>query len=121
MIFANTYEADAFRETWCDRCYQVDQATLRATGKGSGCPLLQAASVGALPAQWTRRRQAAMGNTYRCSEFAKRPPVTRKGSIPEMPQEELFPIQEPADRLLIPVEGWPDYRAQKKASGVEHQ
>lgn len=122
MIFSNVHEADAFRETWCDRCYQPDQATLRITGKGPGCPLLQAASAGALPTQWTRRRQATMGSTYRCSEFTKHPPVTCKGSMPEIPQEGMFEIPEPSDRLLIPIEGWPDYHVyQKKAGEVDHQ
>lgn len=120
-VFANPHEERAWRETWCARCYQPDEARRRLIKSGPGCPLLQIADGGVVPEQWIRRRKAEMGNTYRCADFRKRPPVVRKGAIEELPQEELFAAPEAESKLLVPVDGWPDYRAQQRKAGADHQ
>jgi hypothetical protein len=120
-VFANTHEERAFTDTWCRRCFQSDEALARIARKGTGCPLRQIAAGGAVPKEWKKRRNATLGNTYRCADFAKRPPMLRKACAPELPQLELFGAPAPAPRLLIPVAGWPDYRAQQTKTVAEHQ
>ncbi|MGE2714213.1 hypothetical protein ACQI4L_09160 [Mycolicibacterium litorale] len=120
-VFPSAYAERAWRESHCRRCYQPDEAMKRVVGSGPGCPLLQIAASGVVPEQWTKRRKAEMGNTYTCADFRKRPPVARKGRVEPMPQEELFDAPEPAEKLLVPVEGWPDYAALQRKAGADHQ
>lgn len=120
-VFASTHEERAWRDTWCHRCFQPDEALKRVVGDGPGCPLLKIAEGGTVPEQWTLRRRAEMGNRYRCADFIKRPPVARKGRVEELPQEELFDMPEQTEKLLVPVDGWPDYAAQQRKGGADHQ
>jgi hypothetical protein len=120
-VFANAHEERAFTDTWCSRCFQSDEALARIARKGAGCLLRQIAAAGSVPEKWAKRRNATLGNTYRCADFTKRPPVLRKGRAPELPQGELFEAPASSEPLLIPVAGWPDYRAEQAKPAVEHQ
>lgn len=108
-VWSHPIEEAAWREKWCDHCFQPDEALKRIAKQGPGCPLLALSATGRLPTQWTRRRSAVMGDTYRCSEYLKKPPVNRRPSSPAV-LEPMFDV-DPAPLHLVPVEGWPDYRA----------
>lgn len=112
-VWSHPIEEEAWREKWCRVCFQPDETWKRIDGVGDGCPLLARAAQNKLPTQWTRRRNAAMGDTYRCSDYTPRAPVKRRKSTPAdtIPIDEIgFPV-EPVDRNLVPVEGWPDAEA----------
>jgi hypothetical protein len=118
-VWSNPIEAAAWQEKHCRVCFQADEARRRVTGQGDGCPIWIVGLANKLPTQWTRRRNAVMGDTYRCAEFAKQPPVNRRPVAPAEVQP-LFDL-ETAERFLIPVEGWPDWRAEKRKGEGEHQ
>lgn len=119
-VWLNSIEKAAWQEKWCRTCLQPDQAMKRITGKGPECPLLIRAAQNKLPMQWTRRRNATMGDTYRCDDYIKKPPVNRRATTPT--ETEPMLDAEPASRNLIPVDGWPDYRAlAHKAKNGDHQ
>jgi hypothetical protein len=119
-IWHNQIEEDAFRETQCRRCFQRDEAILRTTGAGEGCPHLLRASQNKMPTAWTPRRNAVMGEKYRCADRLAKPPVVRRGkAVDETPA--MLEVEE-VDRFLVPVDGWPDYRAEeRKVKEGEHQ
>jgi hypothetical protein len=112
-VWQNDTERDAWMEKHCRVCCQPAEAIKRITGAGPGCPHLVRADAGKLPKAWKKRRNAAMGDTYRCEEFLARPPVTRRPVSHEQSLP-LFDI-EPAIPALVPVDGWPDWRAQERA------
>lgn len=117
-VWKNPIECAAWVESNCDRCFQPDEARARLTGQ-HGCPHLMRSLANKLPTPWTRRRNAPMGETYRCSAFMAKPPVVRRGSSPADTAPMLD--AEPGEYLLIPVENWPDYRAEeRKAKGGDH-
>jgi putative SOS response-associated peptidase YedK len=119
-VWLNDVERDAWVERHCRVCFQPDEARKRITGDGPGCPHLARAERNKLPTPWTRRRNAVMGETYRCADFAKQPPVNRR----QVSTEETPPLLEvPSDdRHLVPVDGWPDYRSkQRKTKEGDHQ
>lgn len=119
-VWANDIERDAWVEKNCRTCFQRDEAMKRITGDGPGCPHLLRAEQNKLPTPWTRRRNAAYGDTYRCAEHAIKPPVTRRGTVTEE-IEPLFDL-EPHDVHLVPVESWPDWRSeQRKQKDGDHQ
>jgi putative SOS response-associated peptidase YedK len=119
-VWANSIERDAWVEKNCRVCFQPDEALKRITGDGPGCPHLERADKNRMPTPWTRRRNAVMGETYRCSEFQKRPAVNRRRTASEA-SAAMFDV-EPTDRTLVPVDGWPDYRAeQRKTKEGDHQ
>ena len=73
-----------------------------------------------LPTPWTRRRNAVLGETYKCDAFVERAPSNRRKNAPADTAPMFDP--EPVDRNLVPVDGWPDYRAeQRKSKEGEHQ
>lgn len=110
-VWANPIEAAAWRERWCRTCFQPDEALRRVTNSGEGCPHLARAAADRLPTVWQRRRGAVMGETYVCSDYLKQPPTTRRRSAPA-DTAALFDDTLPQQPYrLIPVEGWPDYRA----------
>ena len=78
-VWYNQVERDAWVEKNCRVCFQPDEAMLRITGKGVGCPHKARGDAGKLPKPWTYRRTAVMGETYHCSEFQKQPPTNRRG------------------------------------------
>jgi hypothetical protein len=107
---------------WCERCFQPAEAELRLHGKGTGCPILaRALASDRKPKEWDRNTRAqTMSAAYGCNAFLAKPAVVRRrGTVPDetLPMFEV----EPADgRPLVPVDGWPDYRAQGKGKGVDH-
>lgn len=120
-LWRNDIERDAFHESNCARCFQPDEAEKRVLGTGPGCPHLVRAETGKLPKAWTRRRGAALGETFRCSDHTKKPPVNRRGTAPA----DTPPMFEdlPTDVDFVPVENWPsaeDFGRKVKKDG-EHQ
>lgn len=122
-VWANAIEEQAFRDDTCRRCYQVDEAILRTTGKGPGCPHLARAAQNKLPTVWTKRRgnEAVMGKTYKCDEKLDRAPVNRRKTTPADTAPMLWVGE--GDRNLVPVEGWPsaeDFGIKDKGKGSDH-
>lgn len=93
----------------------------RITDQAAGCPHLARSLQNKMPTVWTRRRNAVMGETYKCSAFTARPPVNRRGvSDEETPP--MFDNLPTIDRTLVPVDGWPDYLSeQRKSKEGDHQ
>ena len=118
-VWRSSIERDAFVETHCLTCCQPDQAQKRTLGTGDGCPFLALGDRGRLPVQWKRRRNATMGDTYRCSEEVRKPAVNRRGST-TVDTEPLFDEPTRTYVALIPVQGWPDYRAQERKPEAGH-
>lgn len=119
-VWTSDVERDAWTEKNCRVCWQPDQADLRVLQRGQGCPHLLRAAAGKLPRIWTRRRNAVMSETYRCDDFIDKPPVRRRAQSTEE-SIPLFDTPEAKPATLIPVEGWPDYKALKhKAKGGDH-
>lgn len=126
-VWSHPVEEAAFREKNCRVCFQPDEAIKRTTGRGDGCPHLLRAAQNKLPTPWTRRRNATMGDTYRCDDYAPKAPTKRRKTaaaetIPFDEADELFEIA-PGPVNFVPVEGWPDPEAfgVKQTKGVEHQ
>lgn len=118
-VWRNDIERAAWVESNCRVCFQQDEARARLTNQ-HGCPHLMRSLTNKLPTPWKRRRNAVLGETYKCEAFIAKPPVNRHGTV----VEEIEPMLDvdPADRNLIPVEGWPDYAAlQRKAKEGDHQ
>lgn len=121
-VWANDIERNAWVEKNCRVCFQPDEALARVTGgpKTHGCPHLLRSLINKMPQPWKRRRNAPIGETYKCEAFMAKPPVNRRG----VSTEETPPMLdvEPDDYTLIPVEGWPDYRAEaRKQKEGDHQ
>lgn len=120
-VWRNDVERDAFIESNCARCFQPDEAMKRLTGDGPGCPHLARAAKNKMPAAWTKRRNAVMGETYKCSAFTPKPPVNRR-AVSDEETPPMFEDLPEVDRTLVPVEGWPDYLAeQRKSKDGDHQ
>lgn len=122
-IWRNDVERDAFMESHCRTCFQPDEARKRIQGTSDGCPHLIAAEKNKykLPDPWERRRNAQLGDTFKCSAYQGKPPVNRRGKAPADTLE-LFDEPEPQDRNLVPIETWPDYRAEeRKQKEGDHQ
>lgn len=123
-VWQNALEEKAFREDTCRVCYQRDEAILRTTGAGEGCPHLMRASQNKLPTAWTKRRgnDAVLGKTYRCSDKTAKPAVVRRKTSPA----DTVPMFEPEliEVDFVPVEGWPsaeDFGKAKKSKDSDHQ
>jgi hypothetical protein len=106
----------------CRVCFQADEARKRVTGTGTGCPHLARGDDNKMPKPWTRRRNAVWGETYRCAEFLDQPPVNRRREGIEATMSMFDEASLLTDRNLVPVEGWPDYKAEaRKSKEGEHQ
>jgi hypothetical protein len=109
-------------EHWCHRCHQVDEVLARKGYAGApGCPIKALALSGTVPDELepASYRQPEAKNRWRCIKYRDRPPVYKAPkAAPEGEQGEMFDGDEvlPAPRLLVPLDGWPDYRAQREAS-----
>lgn len=112
-VWHNDIERDAFIETQCRRCFQPDEARKRVMETGPGCPHLVRANDNKMPRVWTKRRNAAMGETYKCDDRIDKPPVNRRGNAPA-DTPEMFDV-EPRDVDFVPVDGWPTAEAFGKA------
>jgi hypothetical protein len=77
-VFYNDITRDAFIETNCDTCYFPARAMHRIDPSKPDCPHLERAAENKLPKEWSRRRNAVMGETYRCSDRLVQPPVNRR-------------------------------------------
>lgn len=113
-------ELNLFVENTCSGCFQPDEVNKRVLGKGDGCPVLKRARRGQMSSAWKRRRNGALGNTFDCLLYTPTPPTTRRKTA-ACETESLFDA--PAEpKLLVPVEGWPDYRAEAaKDKAGDHQ
>lgn len=118
--FRNNIEDQAWRETWCRKCFQPDEARKRVADQGEGCPHLLQADRGHTPRVWTRRRDGAIGNTYRCDDYLDKPPATSR-RVTDDTQDALFDAPLNQIVTLVPVAGWPDYRSAQRPDDVEHQ
>jgi hypothetical protein len=119
-VWLNNIERDAWVEKNCRVCFQPDEALKRITDAGPGCPHLARAEKNKMPNAWTRRRNAVMGETYRCADFQKQPAVNRRPKA-DVEIEPMLDV-DPAERHLVPVDGWPDYKAeQRKTKEGDHQ
>jgi hypothetical protein len=112
-------ELELFVEHTCSRCFQPGEAAERA-GIGPGCPHKhRALDRDQLPGAWTRRRNGPLGETFKCEDFTAKPPVNRRG-VTQDTTETMFDV-ETADKLLVPVDGWPDYRGRDRKGDRDHQ
>ena len=121
-VWHNDIERNAFVETLCRRCFQPDESRKRVLGAGSGCPHLVRADQGKMPKPWTRRRNAVIGETFRCDDYLDKPPVNRRGTAPA-DTGSMFDV-EPTDVDFVPVEGWPsaaDFGRKVKNDKGDHQ
>lgn len=121
-VWYNEIERNAFVETQCRRCFQSDEAAKRVTGRGPGCPHLARADDNKMPRVWTRRRNAVMGETYKCADRLDKPPVNRRGVAPaDTPA--MFDGG-PDEIGFVPIEGWPtaeEFGRKTKSKEGEHQ
>jgi hypothetical protein len=119
-VWYNDVERDAWVEKHCRICHQPDQVLARIHDDGRpGCPYLARSMQNKMPTCWTRRRNAVMGDTFRCAAFIDKPPVNRRPvSNEETPP--MFDDIEPDDYRLVPVDGWEDFRGKKKTKGGDH-
>ncbi|ORA12611.1 hypothetical protein [Mycobacterium asiaticum] len=113
-VFPGQVAQDLWRERWCGTCHQPDEATRRVLDHGPGCPILAQALKGTVPPEWRRyhshRHRHDAGDLYRCGGYLDRPPVYRRPRAKAKGvQEALFDTPQPQQRLLVEVEGWPDY------------
>lgn len=108
-------ELNLFVENTCSRCFQPDEANKRVLGVGGGCPILKRARRGQMSSAWKRKRNSGLGNTFECALFTPNPPSTRRKTV-VVETEPLFDTTpyctDPVN--LVPVEGWPDYRAEAR-------
>lgn len=105
-VFYNSITRDAFIETNCDNCYFPARAMHRIDPSKPDCPHLERAAENKLPKEWSRRRNAVMGETYRCSDRLVQPPVNRRKKAPADTVPMFTPDVVEID--FVPVEGWPD-------------
>jgi hypothetical protein len=119
-----TLELELFAEHTCSRCFHPAEAASRIAGRPHGCPLLRRAfDKGQMPGRWTRRRNAALGETFKCEDYLPRAASTKRKTLADNAQQDvLFADLDPGERALVPVEGWPDYRAlARKSKEGDHQ
>lgn len=122
-VWRNAIEEQAFRETTCARCFQVDEAMLRAMGLGEGCPHLLRAAANKMPKIWIKRRgnDAVLGKTYKCADFLAKPPVNRRASAPA----DTTPMFDVDDTVVdfVPIENWPTAEdfGRKTQKETDHQ
>lgn len=120
-VWANPIEEAAFRESTCRQCFQPDEAQHRVLGTGEGCPHLAKAAADKLPKVWTRKRLPVLGKTYKCDDFRGKPKTTRRRSQAAI-TEPLLDLEPDDGRVLVPVDGWPDWAAEeRKTKGGDHQ
>ena len=91
MIFASETAAAVWKEAWCARCFQPDEARLRTVGKGRGCRVIELAlNSRRVPVELVKSsREGLMRDAFRCSGFKDRPDVFGK-QVAEDQSEVLF-------------------------------
>lgn len=113
-LWLNDIERDAFIEETCDRCFFAPRALHRVDPAKPDCPHLVRAIEGRKPKAWTRRQgqHAVIGKTYKCDDFMDKPAVNRRKTAPADTPPMFDDVPE-MRKSLVPVDGWPDYRAMK--------
>lgn len=118
-LFPSTTARDIWMGRWCETCCEPREADKRLRGKGFGCILRLEALGGLKPKAWDRNARAAtMDAAYTCNAFRDRPDVVRRATAVDE-TEPMFDVVH-APRNLIPIEGWPDYRAQQRKPPGDH-
>lgn len=116
-LFRNETHKEIWRQHWCEKCWQPDEAARRIQGKQTMCPIWERAMrTGRKPQQWDRMPRAdEMVRTIRCNAYQPLPPNTRR---PKAAAEDvsMFDV-EPQPKKLVPVDGWPD---KPKKDEVDH-
>jgi hypothetical protein len=123
-LFASDTARGIWTERWCDTCCQPDEVAKRLAGAGVGCPIIAKAVLSdRKPREWDRNNRAqTMDAAYKCNAYTHRPPVNRRAKANDETLS-LFAEDEldHADGHLVPVDGWPDYRARgRKDKGGAH-
>jgi len=74
MIFANKTAADVWQESWCARCFRVEQVKARM-GEGRGCPIWDRAMHLRVPPpeMMPSGRDGLMQDAFRCTGFMSQP------------------------------------------------
>lgn len=92
MIFANKTAAAVWKESNCDRCFQIDQVVQRTSGVGRGCMILNGAMTRDTPPGGIvkGRSGAQMSDAFRCTEFLLQPPVLRRPVADTSDEPSLF-------------------------------
>jgi hypothetical protein len=118
LVFPSEVAEQLWRQHWCQTCFQPEEAARRLFDRGEGCPILALALSGTTPLEFKRDGRRRSRNVveakklFRCTEYRDRPPMIRRPrAAASGTQESLFGELQPVDRLLVPVDGWPDYRA----------
>jgi hypothetical protein len=101
------FKSETHQEVWiehhCQRCCHHNEPCLI---------LARALRSGRKPKEWQRNNRAQlMVDSYRCDEFAKRPPKPQPVKLFE--DVPMFDV-EPCDVDYVPVEGLPTLRHGKK-------
>ena len=58
--FSNSFEGDVWMANWCEQCRQEANENM--------CPLLDIASLGRTPVQWTETNSGGLADRYECSD-----------------------------------------------------
>lgn len=118
-------ELELFAAHTCSRCFHPDEAQARviAASTGSwfehGCPHLRRAfDRDQMPGAWERRRNGPLGETFKCADFTPQTASTRRGTVQDA-TEAMFDV-DPGEKLLVPVDGWPDWKADERARGSKN-
>jgi hypothetical protein len=114
-LFPNRTARDIWAEKHCHTCFEPHEADKRLRGKGFGCPIM---SMGLAedrkPKEWDRNARAQTADEmYTCNGYRDRPDSVRRG----VAQDETLPLFDEFDERpapLVPVDGWPDYRGEKR-------
>lgn len=115
-LFRNDTHRDIWIEHHCRTCFQPDEANRRLHGADTQCPILQRAlNTDRKPVEWERNpRPQLMQDTIICNSYQDKP---RKAKADKQFEDVGMFDVEPQDKLMIPVEGWPD---RPPAKGVDH-
>lgn len=114
MLFRNSTHKELWRQSWCETCFQPDEAARRIQGKDTQCPIWAKAEFGRKPPQWDRTRSDEMEKSIKCNTYEERPAATKRGKkFEDVPMLDVEPHEAP----LVPVEGWPD---RPTKDGVDH-
>lgn len=110
-VFPSPVAEQMWRERYCETCCQPAAAERRLLGRGPGCAIAAQALSEEVPVEWRRGRghTGRAEDLFRCTKYLDRPPSTRRKTVPTSTEPMFDSPRE--DRRLVPVEGWPDYRA----------
>lgn len=117
ILFRNDTHQELWRQHWCERCWQPDEAARRVQGKDTVCPIWdKALTSNRKPVQWDRTRNDQMVNSIRCNEYTDQPPTTAR-QVSQETQVPMFDVPATGTNF-VPVDGWPDKPTKHK--GRDH-